>query len=356
MATGIRSGFDVTVRGGGVFGLACAYGCARRGARVRVIDTAELGAGSSGGLVGMLAPHVPEQWNPKKQFQFEALAMADAFWADVAAAGGENPGYARVGRLQPLADQAAVALAEARALGAAEHWGTDFAWRIARAEEFSGLVPKSPTGLVIHDTLSGRANPRAAGLALAAAIRALGGQIVEGDAAMNTPEEGAVIHATGVQGLAELSVAFARTVGNGVKGQSALLEHDAGAAPQIFADGLLIVPHANGTVAIGSTSERAFDDPTSTDGQLETLIERAREMCPDLAEARVIERWAGVRPRARTMAPMLGPWPERAGHFVANGGFKIGFGMAPKVAEAMADLVLDGRDEIPAGFRVEDNL
>ena len=52
---------------------------------------------------------------------------------------------------------------------------------------------------------------------------------------------------------------------------------------------------------------------------------------------------------------MLGAWPGRAGHFVANGGFKIGFGMAPKVAEVMADLVLEGRDGVPAGFRVEDN-
>src|SRR5690606_41267108 len=55
-------------------------------------------------------------------------------------------------------------------------------------------------------------------------------------------------------------------------------------------------------------------------------------------------------------APVLGPWPGRAGQFVANGGFKIGFGMAPKVAEVMADLVLEGRDGVPDGFRVEDCL
>ena len=72
--------------------------------------------------------------------------------------------------------------------------------------------------------------------------------------------------------------------------------------------------------------------------------------------AEIIDRWAGIRPRARTRAPMLGAWPDRAGHFIANGGFKIGFGMAPKVAQTMADLILDGRDTIPAAFRVEANL
>jgi glycine oxidase len=30
--------------------------------------------------------------------------------------------------------------------------------------------------------------------------------------------------------------------------------------------------------------------------------------------------------------------------------------MAPKVAEVMADLVLEGRDALPEGFRVKDSL
>jgi glycine oxidase len=49
---------------------------------------------------------------------------------------------------------------------------------------------------------------------------------------------------------------------------------------------------------------------------------------------------------------VLGAWPARPGHFIANGGFKIGFGMAPKIAEVMADLVLGGTDTIPDAFRV----
>ena len=52
-------------------------------------------AGSSGGIVGALAPHVPENWNPKKAFQLDSLLMAKQFWAEVQQSGGRDPGYAR---------------------------------------------------------------------------------------------------------------------------------------------------------------------------------------------------------------------------------------------------------------------
>ena len=151
------------------------------------------------------------------------------------------------------------------------------------------------------------------------------------------------IWATGVAGLAPFG-------GGGVKGQSALLEFAAPDQPQVFADGLHIVPHGDGTVAIGSTSERDVME-TGTDDQLEALIAKARALCPALADAPVIDRWAGIRPRARSRAPIVGSWPGRPGHYVANGGFKIGLAMAPAIAAMLADLILEGQDRIPEGFR-----
>jgi len=116
------------------------------------------------------------------------------------------------------------------------------------------------------------------------------------------------------------------------------------------------VPHEDGTTAIGSTSERYYDDPTSIDAQLDDVIARAVAAVPALSGAPVIARWAGVRPRSRSRAPMLGAHPFRPGEFLANGGFKIGFGMAPKVGAVMADLMLDGIDRIPDDFKPEASL
>ncbi|SIO32792.1 NAD(P)/FAD-dependent oxidoreductase [Vannielia litorea] len=339
---------DVTVRGAGVFGLSVAWECARRGAAVRVIDTRGVGAGSSGGVVGALAPHVPENWNPKKAFQLESLLAAEAFWAGVQAAGGVDPGYARTGRVQPVVP-GGEALARAREAGAEELWQGRAEWRVVTgAPEFA---PVSETNLWVHDTLTARLHPARACAALAAAVQAAGGEVLTGDAEHHGP----VVWATGADGLADLSAALGRSVGVPVKGQAALLHFSAPRAAQLFADGLHIVPHADGTVAIGSTSERAFEG-LETDAQLDALIDKAATLVPVLHGAPVVKRWAGLRPRARSRAPMLGPWPGRAGHYIANGGFKIGFGMAPRVAEVMADLVLEGHDTIPEGFRVDDSL
>jgi glycine oxidase len=341
---------DITIRGAGIFGLSIAWACVQRGARVQVIDPHGAGAGSSGGIVGALAPHVPENWNPKKAFQLESLLMAEAFWNEVSAAGGKEAGYARTGRLQPIADDAARTLAIRRKETAVGLWQDNAIWEVIPAPQ-SEWQPNSPDGHLIRDTLSAHLHPRRACDALVAALAASGVTVQP-----RGTDKGKVLWATGVAGLEDLSKDRPRIMGNGVKGQAALLQYDAAGLPQLFAGGVHIIPHLDGTVAIGSTSEREYTDPTSTDAQLDDVITAARSAVPALQNAPVIARWAGVRPRARSRAPMLGAWPDRAGHFIANGGFKIGFGMAPKIAHVMADLLLEDTDTIPEGFRVEDNL
>ena len=342
---------EITVRGAGIFGLSIAWACATRGALVQIIDPGGPGAGASGGLVGALAPHVPENWNPKKAFQLDSLLMAEAFWAGVEATGGVSVGYARTGRLQPVADEGQLALAERRSITAAELWKDHAQWALRPASEFEGWAPPSATGMVIHDTLSARLHPRQACSALTAALQVRGVPILT-----DGVDTGDVIWATGIAGLDTLGAELGQTVGSGVKGQAALLRYDAGLVQQLFVDALHLIPHADGTLAIGSTSERDYDDAQSTDAQLDDIIGRAVQALPLLHGAEIISRWAGIRPRARSRAPMLGRHPNRAGHFIANGGFKIGFGVAPKVGEVMADLVLEARDTIPDGFRVSDCL
>lgn len=341
---------DITIRGAGIFGLSVAWACVRRGASVQVIDPAGVAAGASGGIVGALAPHVPENWNPKKAFQFESLLMAEGFWRDIAEMSGRNPGYVRSGRLQPIPDASAMALAEQRRATAQTLWQGRATWDILKAPE-GAWQPVSPSGYLIKDTLSAHLHPRKSCEALAAALAAQGVEVRTAGA-----DKGKVLWATGVAGLDRLNQSHSRMVGTGVKGQAVLLGYDAAHAAQLFTGGVHIIPHLDGTVAVGSTSERDYTNGATTDAQLDGVIAAACEAVPVLKDAPVLHRWAGVRPRSRSRAPMLGRLPGTQDTFIANGGFKIGFGMAPKVGEVMAGLMLDGADEIPQGFRVEDSL
>lgn len=341
---------DVTVRGGGILGLACAWACAKSGAHVRVIESRHIGAGASGGVVGALAPHAPERWNRLKAFQLESLLLAEPWWAEVAHRGGTDPLYLRAGRLMPLADEAAVAQAHERSVAARDLWRGLAEWRVERVDG-AAWGPLSPSGWVVRDTLAARIHPRAALSALAAALRESGASLIEGAGADDRMDSGAVIHATGPAGLDTLSRVLGRDMGGAVKGQAALLCLDRADAPQIGAPGLFVVPHGGGCVAVGSTSETTWESE-SPDALLEAVIARGRALVPALADAPVIERWAGLRPRASGGRPVCGPWPGRPGHFIANGGFRIGFALAPALAEGMAALVLGEGNPLPAEFAI----
>ena len=354
---------DVLIVGAGVFGLSCAYACARRGMRVIVTDAAAgLGAGASGGLVGALSPHPPDAWSAKKRFQFDALIAAPAFWAEVAATGGGEPGYARPGRLIPLATAAARTRAEARAAGAAALWDRAAEWTVQAGGDW--LAPDAAPYGAVFETLSARLNPRGALAALAAAVLARGGDLRFGWRAREIEDRaarfdqgriaaGAAILAVGVGGPALAPALPCR----GVKGQAALLAADAPAdAPLIFADGVYVVPQPDGRVAVGSTSEDVWEDAIACDARLDAVVARARALRPALADAPVVARWAALRPRAARPDPMLGPMPGRDGVLIAAGGFKTGFGLAPAVGEILADMVEGRSPPLPDGFAVADHL
>ena len=344
---------DVGVLGGGVFGLAAALACAHAGLSVRLWEKRRIGAGASGGLVGMMAPHAPDNWSDKKRFQLAALLSAEDYWADVARRGGVDPLYARVGRVAPIADAAARARAVASVAAARERWPQ------ARMDILAdiGWLGPSPLGW-LHDTLTARIHPRSALKALAAALRSAGGGIVEGSAP--TLEEARrsarhVIVAAGHECAALLPDLGA--IGRGVKGQAAMLDFDWPTdRPLVAAPGLYVVGHPGFGVAVGSTSEPDWQLPHETDASLDAIVERARAIVPALSGARVIERWAGVRPRARFPDPVIGPVPAMNRVWLLTGGYKIGFGIAHEMARASVRMILGTPPDLPRRFHLDEQL
>lgn len=337
---------DIEIFGGGILGLSTAYSCARRGYKVRVIEKRHIGSGASGGLLGALAPHVPENWNQKKQFQFDSLKLAKDWWAEATDIGGIQSTYIQSGRIQPIGNSRLLQLAKNRRESAQEFWQGFAEWNIIPSS--GEWMPQSSTGMVIFDTLSAMIDPKSSLACLEAAILALGGEILEGCSEGKGAE--IKVHATGYEGLIKLSHELGSEFGGSEKGQAALLKFDACDVRQIFAEGIHIIPRNNGTVAVGSTSERKFDKCSETNCQLDDLINRAKNFVPPLQDAPILSRWSGIRPRSANRSPILGPYPGKPEHFIANGGFKIGFGIAPLASECLADLMLNEHCRIPEIF------
>lgn len=355
---------DVIIVGGGIFGLSCAYACARRNLSTLVLDADKIGMGASGGIVGAMAPYTPDQWHPKKQYQLEALVSAQKHWAIVDKLSGVASGYGRIGRLSPIVDERTLKLAHLRHAEACANW-RDYNWDVIDSHPL--IAPGTAPFGIIHDTLSARIYPSQACASLASACEKLGVTFRE-----NTRVTGfetgkvfgpwgnasapAIILAGGYEGFHLLDYHFGTQMGAGVKGQAALLDINLGDAPQIYADGVYVIPHANGKTSVGSTSENKWGQPFEIDYLLDDVVARARAICPMIENAPIIQTWAGLRPKARRRDPMLGEIPNMDGVFTAMGGFKIGFGLAHKIGFTLADMVQGKPTDIPKSFTLDHHL
>ncbi len=364
---------ELLVVGGGIMGLWAARAAAQRGMTVRLVDGKGIGSGASGGLLGALMPHMPDRWNAKKQFQFDALVTIEEEIAALEAQTGLSTGYRRTGRLIPLPKPHLRDIALRHEEDARGRWRAadrQFHWHVKEQGPDGWPGAEAAAHGMVFDTLAARVSPRRMIEALhAALLHAPNVHVDEGRGVRRIePEHGRAelddgtridfkhcIIAAGVgsfQLIDDVSMPLAGTSGTAVKGQAALLRAEIDPAlPVIFADGVYIIAHDDGHVAVGSTSENSFADPLSTDEQLDDLLRRARMLAPRLAGAEVVERWAGLRPKATGREPMAGRHPDHQNVSVLTGGFKVSFGIAHRLARFVVDEIAGlPTIEIPDSF------
>ena len=86
------------------------------------------------------------------------------------------------------------------------------------------------------------------------------------------------------------------------------------------------------------------------------MNERARKVWPMLAEAPVVERWAGLRPKAGDRDPMIGRHPDHSHILALAGGFKVSFGLAHTLADAVLDALAGRPMAVPESFLLENHI
>ena len=360
---------DLLIAGAGVAGLWLAVKAARAGLSVTLVERGNPGGGASGGFLGALMPHSPERWNGKKDFQFRALDDLETEIRQLETETGEFCAYRRVGRILPLISERGRLTAE----DPRANWGGRFGYEVHHTPARGDWpnILRAPHGIV-HETLSARVSPPGLLAALLHSLAMkpnfnlrLGTSVVDIDpqARLATLSDGSRLGfghtalANGVDAfphIARLTGLPIQAMGSGVKGQAALLDAKAPPdLPLVYDDGVYVIAHENGHVAVGSTSENTFDNPTDTDDKLDEILKRARKLCPLIKEATVIRRWAGVRPRAVGRDPMLGPIPGAPGVLAMAGGFKISFGIAHRMADCLvAGITGESAPETPQSFSV----
>lgn len=379
--------YDLVIVGAGIFGLSLAAKAVLGGRSVLLVDEGELGAGASGGVLGSVMPHIPKPWNAKKAYQFLAhLDLAD--WAGfIEGETGLSTGYGRVGRVIPVATEGMRRHAVVRAEASLPQWRTaetGFELTYDPDARMPELVSdeRARFGL-LRDNFSARVHPRRYCAALLAFCRARGAAFLphhayrgfddvahvlslhngSADACVQV-RAGQVVLAAGYQTFALLAPMLGRSLGGGVKGQALRYRVKEGVTSPLSAilydDGIYIVPHADGTIAVGSSSEKVWDFPHTTDHIADDLADRVQVLCPWLSDvADEVDRWAGVRPHCLLREPMLGRLPDTSSLYVATGGFKISFGIAHRIA---ADMLahLDGAGleatDLPETFHLAHHL
>ncbi len=74
---------------------------------------------------------------------------------------------------------------------------------------------------------------------------------------------------------------------------------------------------------------------------LNDVLQRAIAFCPDLAQATVVRKWSGLRPRPdKQSAPILGPLPGYNNVLLATGHYRNGVLLAPATAIAIRDAII----------------
>jgi glycine oxidase len=102
-----------------------------------------------------------------------------------------------------------------------------------------------------------------------------------------------------------------------------------------------LIPRSDGRLLVGATVEEAGFDKRTDLATIQRQHKSAIELVPKLADAKILENWAGLRPGTPDALPILGETPI-TGYYVATGHFRDGILLAPITAEVMA-ATIEGR-------------
>ena len=353
--------FDAAIAGGGVIGGAVALELARAGLRVAVFDRQQPGQEASWASAGILSP-APE--NPGMVVMVPlgkaSFGLYPEFVAQVEEISGKNTGFRPKGTLEALFSHDTKAeLSTIIAL----HHGLGLkaeTLRAADARELEPALSEEVEAAVLRPE-EGSIDNRALTAAILEAAQRSGAEVFSGNGAKAIWREGnrcaglvlqnerveakwTIIAAGCFSAMIEGIAPYAPV--RPAKGQMvALRADDLKMERVLWSDKIYLVPRNDGRILAGATIEYAGFDKRTTAGGIEKILSGAIDLAPDLANARIEETWAGLRPDSPDHLPILGP-TDIDGLLIATGHFRSGILLAPVTARLIREWIMEQRASV----------
>jgi glycine oxidase len=350
--------FDVAIAGGGIIGAAIALELSRAGLHVAVFDRQQPGQEASWASAGIISPA------PESPAMIVTVPLAKAsvslypdFVAQVEEISGKSVGFRPKGTLEALFSRDTKAeLSTIIAL----HHGLGLKAEPLRAEDAREIEPalsEEVEAAVLRPQECCVDNRALTGAVLEAAKRT-GTEIFPGNAAKAISRKGkrcaglilqnekieaqwTIIAAGSFSAAIEGVAAYAPV--RPAKGQMvALRAEDVSIERVLWSEKIYLVPRNDGLILAGATVEYAGFDKRTTAGAMAKLLSAAIDLAPGLANTRIEETWAGLRPDSPDHLPILGP-TDLDGLLIATGHFRSGILLTPITARLVREWITEQR-------------
>jgi glycine oxidase len=350
--------FDVAIAGGGVIGGAIALELARAGLSVGVFDRQQPGQEASWASAGILSP-APESTGmiPMVPLGKVSFALYPEFIARVEEISPQSTGFRPKGTLEILFSHDTKAeLSTIIAL----HHGLGLKAEPLTAEDARELEPalSEEVEAAVLRPEEGSVDNRALTSAVLDAAQRSGAELFSGNGAKAIWREGHACRGLILQNekveakwtiiAAGCFSAAIEGVGDyapvrPAKGQMAALRADDVEIQRVlWAEKIYLVPRNDGRILAGATVEHVGFDKRTTAGGIQKILSAAIELAPGLANARIEETWAGLRPDSPDHLPILGP-TDMDGLLLATGHYRSGMLLTPITARLIREWITEQR-------------
>ena len=342
---------DVAIAGAGIIGLSLALELRQRGLSVTVVERGQAMSAASWAAGGMLAVNDPQ--NPA-----ELMPLC-------VRSGELYPSYLET--IESLS-RLPVPLRTRRTLQETTSRGNSKA--LATAVEIAQLAPGlNSTGHTFAWLEEGSVDPNDLRAALPAALRAIGGNLVEATEVLGVHSSGGNVAVETAHDNISAAM-FVNCCGAWAGGEpwggvpvEPIKGHMANVRCEpdllrcvVRTPGVYLVPRGDGRVTVGATLEHAGFDESVHETQVNGLIKAALQLLPEAILPSPVDAWTGLRPGTPDGLPILGP-ARRANCWHATGHYRDGILLAPVTARVMAQAMLGETPDVslaafsPARFK-----